>query len=125
MGAGKVDYENLWKNMQARKRHIRWRRLRLVTGASIVPSENIIEMFGYACHQNGPWFGYPKGSLQDAVCNHCGQTNIFQNESWRHHCPGHFPSGVQCPLLEDHLCRGEPSMANAPMWSADHYEEVE
>lgn len=125
MGAGKVDYKNLWKNMQDRAKHIRWRKLvpRLDMPVRSVEIATI-EMFGYACAEGGPWFGYPRVSLIDAPCSHCGQTGIFQNESWRHHCSGRLPGGVQCPLLEDHLCRGEPSMAAAPMWKASDYVEV-
>ena len=123
MGAGKVDYKNLWKNMQERAKHIRWRKLVPRLDAAIDGA--VIEMFGYACQSGGPWFGYPRNSLQDAPCSHCGQTGIFQHESWRHHCPGYLPGGKQCSLLEDHLCRGEPSMAAAPMWRAADYVEVD
>lgn len=125
MGAGKVDYDNLWKNAQYRAKHIRWRRLRCIhNGAEIA-------MFGYPCHKDGPWFGYPSGSLVDANCAHCGQVGVFANggpyaapSEWAHVCPGHH-NGKQLPCLEDHACRGEPSMATAPMWRSADWIEIE
>lgn len=116
MGAGKVDYENLWKNAQYRLRRIRWRLLRSANGVEV-------RMFGYACHAEGPWFGYPQGSLNDAVCAHCGQTGVFGGEDWYHICPGKH-NGVTLPCLEDHSCRGEPSMSNAPMWKSSDWTEI-
>lgn len=126
MGAGKVDYKNLHKNEEYRKKRIRWRTLRCRdNGAEI-------EMFGYTCGPHGPWFGFPLNSLIDAPCVHCGQVGVFKGDNrkdettWRHHCPGHY-EGKQLPCLEDHLCRGEPSMSagNCPMWRYSDFEEVE
>lgn len=124
MGAGKVDYKNLHKNEVQRAKRIRWRVLRcLSNGADI-------RMFGYSCNgSDGPWFGYPEGSLMDAPCVHCGQVGVFQGDdesTWRHHCPGHY-GGKTLPCLEDHLCRGEPSMSSGivPMWRSDDFTEIE
>lgn len=112
MGAGKIDYSNLWRDMKNAQRKIGWRKLVCRANGAV------IMMYGYACHEQGPWFGYPKVDLKDVPCTHCGQTGIFQDEeNWRHHCPG------GCDLIEDHLCRGEPNMYHAPMWRcADWYE---
>lgn len=120
MGAGKVDYDNLWKNAQYRLKRIRWRLLKCVSNGAE------IRMFGYACHKGeGPWFGYPSGSLGDAVCTHCGKLGVFANESeWYHICPA-IHAGVRLPCEDEHACRGEPSMANAPMWRSDEWIEIE
>lgn len=119
MGAGKVDYDNLWKNAQYRLRRIRWRVLRSrVNGV-------MIRVFGYACNPDGPWFGFPEGSLVDAVCAHCKQPNVFANEAdWDHVCPGKH-NGVLLPCQEDHACRGEPNMVTAPMWRIRDWMELE
>ena len=124
MAETKPSADELLRQYQAGRRHIRWRKLRPISGNVVSTREaDLVHMYGYSVGPYGPWFGYPKGSLQDAPCSHCGQTGLYQNEQWRHHCPGIF-EGVPCSLLEDHLCKGEPSMSNAPIWPAGYYEEV-
>lgn len=126
MGAGKVDFKNLHKREVERSKRIRWRILRCFD------NDALIRMFGYVCNGGqGPWFGYPEGSLQDAPCSHCGQVGVFDDkfgteDAPRHFCPGHY-DGKQLPCLEDHLCRGEPSMSygGVPFWKTSDFEEIE
>lgn len=123
MGSGKVNYDKLHEQLEYRKKTVRWRTLRCFENGAAM------RMFGYAVTDSKTgkktaWFGHPEGHLDDVPCSHCGQVNVFVGDAWRHHCPGVLHGGVACPLLEDHLCRGEPSMANAPMWkSSDFWEE--
>ena len=113
MGAGKVDYKNLWKNAQQRDKRIRWRTLKSPhTGA-------VVAIYGYAVQPDGPWFGYTLQDLVHAPCVHCGQTGVFRPQSWVHECPGIY-QGHRLPCSEgvslsqaSHPCRGEPSMSYA------------
>lgn len=127
MGAGKVDFKNLWKNEQDRQRRIRWRTLQMeATGA-------LVSIYGYACQPEGPWFGYTLADLETAPCSHCGLTKVFRRESWAHQCPGVF-DGKRLPCSEGlkwneigHLCRGEPSMSygGVPFWRSTDWHEVQ
>lgn len=127
MGAGKVDYKNLWKNEQERQKHIRWRTLKMFqTGA-------MVSIYGYATHIGGPWFGYTLVDLLEAPCVHCGQVGFFRPESWIHECLGIY-DGHRLPCSEgipkgytSHPCKGEPSMAyhGVPFWKSTDWFEVE
>ena len=122
-GVGQVDYDNLWQNAKNRSHPIRWRQL--VSKAA--PNSAPMIIFGYVCNNGkGPWFGYPKGeSLRKVCCVHCGAIDIFHKEDWAHICPGVF-QGVRLPCLEDHACRGQPSMSQGgcPMWLTKDWIEI-
>lgn len=117
MGAGKVDFKNLWKNAQQSEKRIRWRTLQgLHTGA-------LVSIYGYPVQRIGEqgvgWFGYTLADLPSAPCVHCGQKGVFLANSWEHECPGFYdghrlPCAQGIPALEtSHPCRGEPSMSYA------------
>jgi hypothetical protein len=120
MGQGKVDYQNLLRDQIHREKHIRWRTLRKIPDDGLT-----IQIFGYACHAIGPWFGYAKTNLREAPCSHCGQIDIFQHSEWTHVCPGYWDN-QQLPCLADHACRGEPSMSAglAVMWKSGDWTEL-
>jgi len=113
MGAGKVDFKNLWKDEVNRQKRIRWRTLKgYHTGA-------LVSIYGYLVQPGGPWFGYTLADLPGAPCVHCGQTGVFRPESWIHECPGFYdghrlPCSDGIPLGQtSHPCKGEPSMSYA------------
>lgn len=145
MGAGKVDYDNLWKNQQQRDKRIRWRTLRSQQTGGLVA------IYGYSVstQPEGPWFGYTLADLESAPCVHCGQTGVFRPQSWVHECPGIY-QGHRLPCSQGialvnaaHMCRGEPSMSYAgpaydagdglsaratggpSLWRSEHWHELE
>lgn len=124
MGAGKVDYENLLRDAMSRAKRIRWRILK-----SKEQSLMVLSMFGYcsryAADQSplGPWFGYTKAMLLHAPCVHCGQIGVFTDATWEHTCPARSQGHI-LPCVDPHPCKGEPSMAVAPMWRDKDWVEV-
>lgn len=131
MGAGKVDFKNLWKNECERRRRIRWRTLQSTHNSGLV------SIFGYAVNPNGPWFGYVLPDLINAPCVHCGQSGVFRPETWVHECTGFYqghrlPCAEGIPALEtSHPCRGEPSMSYSTssgggpsLWRSADWQEV-
>lgn len=87
----------------------------------------IINIYGYAGHppQGGPWFGYLLSELLKAPCNHCGQIEVFQENSWKHICPAIYDR-VQLPCAEPHDCIGRPSMSfhGVTQWYLTEWQEV-
>ncbi len=121
MGAGKVNWDSLYSDSLKQRKHIRWRRLQRKGKA---PDNYEIEIFGYSTSKSptGPWFGYSRAMLEHAPCHHCGRIQIFNTDHWDHICPGVW-DGKLLPCEKPHACKGEPSMATAPMWRSSDWIE--